>query len=219
MRAGIEKVNSAMRFMKSISIEPTRLNLRCASIAGCFFIWSATISARADVIIRGRYVNCDYEYLVDIPIGLVAHGDSPPSPNHGFGVNLIHSASDAPLPDVANLRRYLYIDASYDSLEQRLPEVVAGEDIREIRRDFPSASMVLKHVRFGGVSAVRYKIEYANYIQESAVAMRRGVTFLVRLKTTRTAYVRDLSTFEGILRGTDLDRFRVRKECADDAKR
>jgi hypothetical protein len=42
--------------------------------------WAQT---ETETIWRGRYKNCDYGYAVILPDSVVAHGDLPPSPNHG----------------------------------------------------------------------------------------------------------------------------------------
>jgi hypothetical protein len=42
------------------------------------------VETKTETIWRGRYTNCDKDWAVDLPIGVVAHASLPPSPNHRF---------------------------------------------------------------------------------------------------------------------------------------
>ena len=53
--------------------------------------WRETSS---ETIWTERYGNCDYGYYVTLPAGVLGHNELPPSPNHGFYVDLTSPASD-----------------------------------------------------------------------------------------------------------------------------
>ena len=68
---------------------------------------------------EGLYSNYDYAFSVSVPQGLVGCRDSPPLPNHGFGISLIEKSCDwmNRTKDDIYPKAYIYIDASYNSLE------------------------------------------------------------------------------------------------------
>ena len=124
-------------------------------------IGSFALTANSDSLYHKRYINCDHGYSVKIPLGVVAHGEDPPKPNHGFGVDMRNRAT---LNDVSYQTSpdWLYLGAG--SKVHDLPEeaVDSPEDEIDYRFDDlqkvdgrPEARIISRStVSLGGLRAV-----------------------------------------------------------------
>ena len=147
-----------------------------------------------------RYNNCDYGYYVSLPAGVVAHGNLPPSPNHGFLIAL---------PDVGTRNdvlgrkgRSLWADASYDtSGTHSLSDVVAEQDSGPTRRS-------QTQVKMAGLSAIRVESEHgagaSKVVEVMTVALRDDIVYTVGMRTSGGYVMADESEYNRIVQGFKL---------------
>lgn len=152
--------------------------------------------------IEASYGNAQYGYAVRVPAGLVGYRAAPPAPNHGFGMVLSWTP-----------RAYLYVDGSYEVLEDDTPAKQAARHRKFTRGDaLRVLSTQSKKTQLGPLPAVRLIDRYeckglrGLYITDEVVALSddRSVVYTVALLTTVKRYRKDKSVLDEIVRSFEL---------------
>ena len=81
-----------------------------------------------------RYSDCQYGYYVLLAPGVVAHGERPPSPHHGFLISLADVGTKTEV-SVNNSDRFLWVNAEYNSSDEHTLDGVSEEQIDLTSRD------------------------------------------------------------------------------------
>lgn len=169
-------------------------------------IGSFALTASSDSQYHKRYVNCDYGYSVEIPTGVVVHGEEPPAPNHGFGVNM-RSLNTTRNVGSDNTRDYLYVGAEYnvyDSPDDRDRAGTPAKYIRLFLRASEPHTIQWSTATFGGLRAARAKTVSGDRIEEWTVAFRGGIIYEFHLRTATAYYRKDRAVVDRLTRGFKL---------------
>jgi len=166
-------------------------------------------------ISTGRYSNCDYGYYVDLPNEIVAHEAKPPSPNHGFIIDLAEPDSSADALS-KKLARYISVGNIYDAAELPSLAAIVDDELKSLERD-KSGFHVLERAptRLGGLNATLLRLRYTEGIETISevdiVSYRpRGpnklgdVIYEFQLVTPEDTYPQDRHVFDEILSGFHL---------------
>jgi hypothetical protein len=153
----------------------------------------------------GRYSNCQYGYYSLLPAGVVAHAEHPPSPHHGFMINL---------PDVGvrtevtfdNSDRFIWVNAEYNVTEESTLAGVSDYQIDLTSGRKENFKLVeRRQAKLQTVPATRFKAEYdspkGRVIEEEIVVLRSGVVYELGLRTLAPDYEADRERLEQTLRG------------------
>lgn len=192
-----------------------RLTAKLASVGLVAFV---AFAAKGETLIRSRYVNCTYRFRIDLPAGLVGHADDPPAPNHGFGIDLGDPRATRGARRTAKLDRYLYVDATYNTLEEPSADAVVQHRAREFRRLHPEARISTRAVTIGGLEAVSYRGTSEGRVDEAVVALREGIVFTVAMTTTSLKHEADGRLFGEVLRGADFTPRGIQGKCGSGRK-
>ena len=166
-----------------------------------------------ETIWRGRYTNCDKGWAVDLPPGIVAHGDLPPNPNHGFLISLFNPGTTASVtPDTP---RIVDIYDEYDALGLGNAQAYMDRELKDAGNQKP---LELHETTLKGLRGV-----YARYragegesapILASLIFVRLGVVYHLLLRTTEQSYGKDSALFLRIRAGFRLLPF-PKGECVN----
>ena len=163
--------------------------------------WTETES---ETVWHDRYSNCDYGYFVRLPKDTVAHGSLPPSPNHGFVVNVADPSSRAAF-DSVRWNRSLWVDASYNVEDISLSSREVDEPSKQQGGSGDSRTLRRRRVKVEGVPAVRVTAEHqtpnGKFLTESITVVRGGIVYRVELQTPQGNYESDLLTFNRLVKG------------------
>jgi hypothetical protein len=179
--------------------------------------WTHT---ETEIIWQGRYKNCDYGYAVILPDGLVAHGDLPPSPNHGVLVSAKEPGITAQVT-LAEARLIYVNNEYYDAADsgsvreylkrsrEKNEEVVETENLT-----FKGLSAVYSHSRIKlGTDKVE-KVEMVLY-RNGAHTGRSDILYVIALRTPAEYFSQDSVLYNKILDGFEV--LPVPKgECSND---
>ena len=156
----------------------------------------------------GVYENYTYGYSVRIPDGMIGLGETPPAPQHGFGIDLDNPRSTRWPYGTESPKSYVYVDGSYNSLEWRRPDDAVNFSLRCLRekaRNFRVRSRTA--TRLGGLRAVRvvalYEQEGAEMVRDEVVAFAEGASpvYTLSLSTPLLKYERDRYVLEELMKG------------------
>lgn len=168
-------------------------------------------------ISTGRYSNCDDGYYVELPNQIVAHGAKPPSPNHGFTIDLADPRSTT---DVLGqkLSRYISVENNYNAAELPSLAAIVDDDLKSLEQD-KSDFHVLERAstRLDGLNATLLRLRYAEgteTISEVDIVSYRprgpkgrgDIIYEFRLVTAEDTYSQDKNIFDEILVGFHLTR-------------
>jgi hypothetical protein len=179
------------------------------------FIWAALAAGEGvrhwaqtetETIWRGRYKNCDYGYAVILPDGVVAHGDLPPSPNHGF---LVSAEEPRTIGDVTLAEpRLISVDSHYDAAEAGSARAYLNQ-----YRDKNEQVVETKDLTFKGLPAAygHYRIRQGTVAVEKVelVFYRKGkdgedILYEIALRTPAEYYSQDSLLYDKILDGFEV---------------
>ena len=174
--------------------------------------WQDTAAEQISV---QRYSNCDHGYYVDLPDGFVAHGAKPPSPNHGFVINLADPGNTADaLSKTLSRRIFVSNTANYQDLPS-LNAIVESE-LHSMKAE-ATAFRVLERVptKLGGLDAtlvrVRYQVDAQNVDELDIFAYRSPRSgdvgdniYVLGLITPESMYSSDKEVFDKIRQGFHL---------------
>jgi hypothetical protein len=153
--------------------------------------WSETPK---ETIWRGRYTNCDMGYAVDLPEGVIAHSDLPPSPNHGF---LIQPGDRVTTAEVTfeNQPRILDVYDQYDAAQFGSARAYLDWDLQQT----PNKKVLqVREIVFQGLRAAeaRYRVDAKD--ASELVIYRKGLIYVLTLRTTAQHYAGDSALFAQI---------------------
>lgn len=121
--------------------------------------WTQTTT---ETIWHEKYKNCDKGYSVILPKGVIAHGDLPTSPNHGFLV----SASDPDTRAEVSLKAQRLVGV-YDFYDAADYGSARGYLETELKRAGPVKILETRDTSFRGLPGVH--IHYGQGVGDSAV--------------------------------------------------
>jgi hypothetical protein len=160
-----------------------------------------------DAIFEGSYANYAYGYSVEIPVGMIGLGATPPAPQHGFGIDLDEPGSTAWNGAPGFPKSYLYVDGSYDSLEWGRPEAAVTFHLRSLRDEgHPLVVLRRTTTSLGGLRAVRavalYMEDGREMVSDEVVAVggEAGAVYTLSLSTPLSKYERDRPILEAMLK-------------------
>ena len=150
-----------------------------------------------ETAVRSEYGNAQYGYAVRLPAGITGYTAADPAPDHGFGILLR-----------AEPRGYLYVDGTYNALDEPNVQSVADTHARWLT---DSAKKVLSvsrsDAKLGYLRAVRIVSRYTcgkrngTFIQDETVALSKdhGIVYAVALLTTEEHYAADRKLLRQLL--------------------
>lgn len=156
----------------------------------------------------GRYENYTYGYSVEIPDGMIGLGETPPAPQHGFGIDLDNPRSTHWPQQTEFPKSYVYADGSYNSLDwEGLGDAVRFNlrCLRERGRNVRVRSRTA--TRLGGLRAVRvvafYELGGVEMVSDEIVAFgsEASPVYTLSLSTPRSKYERDRPVLEALRKG------------------
>lgn len=161
-----------------------------------------------ETIWTGSYSNCDYGYRVLLPAGALGHNGLPPSPNHGFYVNLAMPGSDE--PTATSKFRMLWVWNAY-VVEDSNPYTDALRTKSGVKKLKNGRIYVERPVitRMGSLPAVRTRRRFvdarngSDAITEEVIALSgdRTIEYRVTLNTSSTTVQQDEKFLNQILAG------------------
>ena len=152
-----------------------------------------------ELLISGRFSDCDYGYYVLLPADVYAHFPNQSSANHGFLVALPDSGSqrEASLNDA----RYLWMDAHYAGEELHTLKNAADYEIDLLSRSGKTKSLERHDVRLDGVHATRLRVANGEAVYEVIVALRGRIIYEIGMHSTAADYVADRRQLERLAAG------------------
>ena len=133
------------------------------------------------------YSNPTYHFSVRVPKGLVGHSSPPPLPQHGFGIVLSWTP-----------RAYIYFDGSYNAADEGNTTEIASTRLRWLRdSSLKILSTQRQHTHLGPLSARRFVARHTCpkvrgvFVEDTTIALSRGIIYTVSLLTTDERYQRD----------------------------
>jgi hypothetical protein len=161
--------------------------------------WTETDS---ETLWRVRYRNCDYGYSVTLAPGVVGHGNLPPNPNHGFLISLPDVGRNSSASNEEE--RYVWVDASYDVIDDQSLEGAAEEDVKLSGKRLGKLALVAqRRTRLAGLPARWNRVEHASakgvVVDESVIAVRLGIVYTIGLTTLQQNASQDENQFRKIL--------------------
>jgi hypothetical protein len=148
----------------------------------------------------GRFSDCDFGYYVLLD-GVVAHGNHPPTPIHGFLIGLPDRFTTDPV--TIGDERFIAVSAVDNSSEFASLDDAANW-IVGLSREKPGFKLLAEGaVRFNDRDAKRVKFEYnrpkGKFVEERVMALREGILYQICLRTTQIDYDADAPTFATIV--------------------
>ena len=131
-----------------------------------------------DVPLEGRYSNFDYAYSALVPKGMIALlNGTPPTPNHGFGIDLTSPQSISWIRNKQEPEAMLWVDGSYDSAEYGSPRVVIRNELKWLSEKHNRVRLMTKSpTPLGSLRGLRFVIAYEDsgrqMIEDTIVAFR-----------------------------------------------
>jgi hypothetical protein len=179
--------------------------------------WTQTAS---ETIWHEKYTNCDKGYSVILPKGVIAHGDLPSSPNHGFLV----SAGDPDTRAEVSLKaqRLVGVYDSYDAADYGSARAYLKA---ELKRAEPVEALENRDTKFRGLLAAF--IHYRKGVGSSAVETAEMILFrgqprnsspifyVVWLRTSSSHYEEDYRLYQEIRDGFQIIPVPI-GECSND---
>jgi hypothetical protein len=149
----------------------------------------------------GRYTNFDYAYSVLVPEGMMGATDPAPSPQHGFGIDLMHPTTTDWTGQKGFPDAYLYVDGHYNSADLASPDEAMQESLKFLNEKFGHTRLLRKTpTRLGGLRALRFVASYRKsgeeMIEDEIVAFRKkedDIVYSIDLTTPVSRYPRDKS--------------------------
>jgi hypothetical protein len=154
-----------------------------------------------DVTVVGRYTNFNYAYSVLVPKGMMGGTNPPPSPQHGFGIDLMHPTTTDWIKQEGFPNAYVSVDGSYNSLEWASLDEAMQESLKFLSEDYGNSRLLTKkRIRLGGLRALRFVASYREsgeeMIEDEIVAFRKkgdDIVYSIDLRTPASRYARDKS--------------------------
>jgi len=162
--------------------------------------WTET---QNETIWRIRYTNCDKGYAVDLPPGVVAHGSLPPNPNHGFLI----SADDPHTTAKVGVENQRVVDVydQFDAMELGSARAYLDWELKSIPN---KEALRIREFGFQGLRAVDagFRVSAGNFseVREELIAFRKGLIYVLMLRTTAQSYASDSALFAQIRAGFHL---------------
>jgi len=168
--------------------------------------WRHWTETDSETLWTVRYINCDYGFYVLLAQGIVAHSTHAPSPNHGFLISLSDLGKTAPSSHQTE-KRYIWVDASYDSSDDQSREAASSETMTELKLSNPSR-VRRTSARLAGLRAIEATADDSDVdggaLEETVVAIRSGIVYTVGLRTTKADRAADEKQFNRIVSGLKL---------------
>lgn len=179
--------------------------------------WAQTAK---ETIWREKYTNCDKGYSVSLPKGLLAHGELPPSSNHGFLVSA--KAPDTVAEVTLETQRLVGVYDSYDAMGYGSARSYLKA---ELAHAGPVDILEIRDIKFRGLptASVRYREGVgAGAVEAAEIIIFRGhpensgpIFYVIWLRTPSAHYEEDRRLYKLICDG-----FRILPvpsgECSND---
>jgi hypothetical protein len=158
-----------------------------------------------ETIWHSKYMNCDKAYAVELPPGVVAHGELPPNPNHGFLISAL--APETTSEVTLDVDRLVGVYATYDAAEYGSAR---GYLKQKLEREEPVEILANYDLKFQGHPAA-----YAHFRKakggttletEEVIVYRRSksvgpIFYVLWLRSTSQSYAQDRKLYEQIRSG------------------
>jgi len=162
-----------------------------------------------ETIWTGRYGNCDHGYFVTLPVGVLGHDGLPPSPNHGFYINLAAPASDRPIPKIDHEVISVWDEYVTEDGEDPYTSALHHPRARTVRDPDGTEHHVSATLptHLGNLKAMLVKSSYTvngvTYVTEKVSALSRGkdIQYELRMDTSRSDLLRNERIFRQVLAG------------------
>ncbi len=159
-----------------------------------------------ETIWREKYTNCDKAYTVSLPTGVVAHGNLPPSPNHGFLVSA--SAPDTASEVTLETERLVGVYDTFDAMEYGSAQAYLTEELEHAGR---VEVLARRSAKFRGLPAVyvhyRKKTGDVAVEKEELIVFRRhpknlsSIFYVIWLSSSSSHFEKDHKIFEQVRDG------------------
>ena len=183
--------------------------------------YDVTLTLRGGVyweIISGKYVNEEYGYKVDLPIGLEALCTPNPMPAHGFFIDVegrllppSGENDDHGGFSWANWNDGVYVEAYYNALFYESADDEVEQDLEFYKKNHPTDLRVLSrgHTRLLGVKASSYSVWFVDsrtgepMFDEQLTAIRKdlGIIYCLGLIVSADSYQHQKEVLRTIRRG------------------
>jgi hypothetical protein len=175
------------------------------------------------LIHRFGYVNCDYGYYVAFPHGVIGMGDLPPSPNHGFLINLASVEIPSQIEAIVDTNNYIDVTNEYEVQDATKTSELVDRELDYWKERYPHAIVVSNRAaRLGGLNGRRLVIKYKDHgqemIEDLTVMMReRSIEYTISMVTPADKYEKNRPLLESILAGFHIVRIRNGQgECSNE---
>jgi len=161
-------------------------HLTAAVLTLCLAVLLQRMSSAADaagtVSVQGTYVNSEYGFSTQVPLGLHAFRLGPPAPNHGIGINLKGESGS-----------YVWINGEYDALMLGDLAALADSEASSFCREYGLKIIGTRSTHMAGLDAIETELQSqkaepgaVNYLRFTVtLAPRNGETGIVLLAGLR----------------------------------
>jgi hypothetical protein len=176
-----------------------------------------------ETIWRGRYGNCDHGYFVNLPPGVIGHGNHFPSPNHGFLVSAKDPSTTTPV--TLEEARLVDVSDSNDTTELGGAQAYVEQYILKSENALGKITILgRRNTNFRGSTAAYVHLqratEHSRSEVEALVVYRTTIGigpsfYVIMLRTTPEFYSRDHALYLQIRDGVNFAPV-PRGECSND---
>jgi hypothetical protein len=142
------------------------------------------------------YANSIYGYSVRIPNGLAGYSSPSPTPQHGFGIVLSWEP-----------RAYISFDGSYNAWGAKNVSELQEIQLKWVAEKAAHVVSIRKYRwRIGPLSARRFVAHHrcnqakGTFIEDTTIALHRGIVYTATLLTTKERYQEDKVVMERMMR-------------------
>jgi hypothetical protein len=154
---------------------------------------------------KGSYENYTYGYSVEIPDGMIGLGETPPAPQHGFGIDLDNPRSTRRPYGAEFPKSYVYVDGSYNSLEWEGLDDAVNFGLRCLREKGKNVRVQIRQLtmleRLPAVRLVAYYEQGGvEMVSDTFIAFGKGASpvYTLSLSTPLSKYERDRPVLEAM---------------------
>jgi hypothetical protein len=154
---------------------------------------------------EGKYRNYTYGYSLTIPDGLVAYGEIPPAPHHGFGIVLSWQP-----------RSYVYVSGDYNSMEYESIQDIEQRNLEWLTEDSDNILSAKTTIgKLGPLKSIRSIVRHtcpkfnAIYVSDYTFAFSEDeILYTISLSTTEDRYEQDKLVIEKIIKSWKISRIK-----------
>jgi hypothetical protein len=171
-------------------------------------------------VAAGQYVNPTYGYSVRLPDGVKALCSLPPSPQHGFLVDVGNELSQPSIADAGSVGRSwrdlevgLWVDGSYNAAFHDSVDEAADASLTYLKAEHPEDLIILKweHTTFNQLPAIHSCVQFRSsktgeiLITDETKALcpydDMGIIYTINLTSRASRYREDEAVLKRILEG------------------